>query len=394
MKYGGIYRGYVASNADPANRQRLRVKVPQVLGKEELPWATPAVPTEKMTLPARDSGVWVMFEGGDINYPVWTGVWKPAVVVSSQELVDEHEAKPSPHSGHETPTGAQNKVDTHENKVAPHVGHALLNHAHDLAAHEHTVLREWVENDGNVYTLSTVPTDFGGYIDLQLAKNGSPYHNYRLRNGRISHGGYDLLGNRNLMVEFLDEGHSDSTDHDSRYVQIDKAWTLIQDKTLPAGVAANTIGNLDFANIPTHFTRLRIVAPWFNHTSTSSSHIYYRLNDDFGTNYGGKLYYASTAAWAGTYVSGQTQGYAVYSYFYGGAGRQSWMIMDIFNPIGQGITVISDHYNPLSANGYGYNDQCFTNWNNTVSVSKISLWTSLATNWSEGSRFLLYGMVD
>ena len=73
----GKYRGIVSDNADPANRGRLKVKVPAVLGTVEA-WAMPCVPYAGASvgfysLPEPGTGIWVEFEAGDPSYPIWSG---------------------------------------------------------------------------------------------------------------------------------------------------------------------------------------------------------------------------------------------------------------------------------------------------------------------------------
>ena len=65
----GVYRAIVTSVKDPTNSGRVRVKAPQVAGNAELEWAesiNPALP-----VPAVHSVVWVMFNGGYINKPLY-----------------------------------------------------------------------------------------------------------------------------------------------------------------------------------------------------------------------------------------------------------------------------------------------------------------------------------
>ena len=73
----GKYRGSVVDNMDPERRGRLRVLVPQVLGRTAV-WATPCVPYAGANLglylmPEIDTGVWIEFEAGDPSYPIWVG---------------------------------------------------------------------------------------------------------------------------------------------------------------------------------------------------------------------------------------------------------------------------------------------------------------------------------
>lgn len=122
-KHYGMYRGIVTNNSDPENRYRVKLKVPQLLGQEETDWAWPCVPLNWTTgvlknhnnhiftdyndgtgssgnkadslphqttdskgnavslhvpidlFPKVGTGMWVTFEGGDIDHPIWMGVW-------------------------------------------------------------------------------------------------------------------------------------------------------------------------------------------------------------------------------------------------------------------------------------------------------------------------------
>jgi uncharacterized protein involved in type VI secretion and phage assembly len=78
--YYGKYRGVVSDIQDPLMMGRIRAKVPDVMGGEESGWAMPCVPVGGdgmgfFALPKKDAGVWLEFENGDPDYPVWTGCW-------------------------------------------------------------------------------------------------------------------------------------------------------------------------------------------------------------------------------------------------------------------------------------------------------------------------------
>lgn len=79
-KYYGKYRGMVINNVDPMQQARLQVQVPDVLGLNSLNWALPCLPFAGRqmgwwAIPQIGTGVWVEFEQGDPDYPVWTGCW-------------------------------------------------------------------------------------------------------------------------------------------------------------------------------------------------------------------------------------------------------------------------------------------------------------------------------
>lgn len=76
--YYGKYRGEVVNNIDPLMQGRVQVKVPTVLGDSQLSWAMPCAPyggrsVGFFAVPPVGAKVWVEFERGDPNYPIWAG---------------------------------------------------------------------------------------------------------------------------------------------------------------------------------------------------------------------------------------------------------------------------------------------------------------------------------
>ena len=68
----GIYRGTAVNTADPSAGGRVQVVVAGI-GSSALGWALPCFSPGNLTLPNVGDNVWVMFEGGDTDYPVWIG---------------------------------------------------------------------------------------------------------------------------------------------------------------------------------------------------------------------------------------------------------------------------------------------------------------------------------
>lgn len=91
-RYYGKYRGLVLNNIDPLQKGRLLVQVPDVLGLSTSSWAMPCVPLAgpqmgTYVVPIIGSGVWVEFEGGNPDYPIWTGgFWGSAAEVPALAL--------------------------------------------------------------------------------------------------------------------------------------------------------------------------------------------------------------------------------------------------------------------------------------------------------------------
>jgi uncharacterized protein involved in type VI secretion and phage assembly len=80
QKYYGKYRGTVLINIDPLQIGRLIVQVPDVEGLTPSSWAMPCFPISgkqmgAYMIPQIGAGVWVEFEQGDPDYPIWSGCW-------------------------------------------------------------------------------------------------------------------------------------------------------------------------------------------------------------------------------------------------------------------------------------------------------------------------------
>jgi uncharacterized protein involved in type VI secretion and phage assembly len=81
QQYLGKYRGTVINNIDPELRGRLILSIPDVLSAVPSTWAEPCTPLAGPTgppmgvymVPPIGAGVWVEFEHGDPNYPIWVG---------------------------------------------------------------------------------------------------------------------------------------------------------------------------------------------------------------------------------------------------------------------------------------------------------------------------------
>ena len=77
-KYFGKYRGTVINNIDIKKIGRIQVMVPDVSNISLTSWAMPSLPIGGIQMgtfavPLIGAGVWVEFEQGDPDYPIWTG---------------------------------------------------------------------------------------------------------------------------------------------------------------------------------------------------------------------------------------------------------------------------------------------------------------------------------
>jgi uncharacterized protein involved in type VI secretion and phage assembly len=78
----GKHRGMVTNTDDPLGICRIRAKVPSVYGNEESGWALPCLPFADKDIavkhiPKVGSSIWIEFESGNLEFPIWTGCFYP-----------------------------------------------------------------------------------------------------------------------------------------------------------------------------------------------------------------------------------------------------------------------------------------------------------------------------
>jgi uncharacterized protein involved in type VI secretion and phage assembly len=126
----GKFRATVTDNRDPLMKGRVRVKAPDVYGENESGWALPALPytgnkVGLFLIPPTSASVWVEFEHGDPDYPIWAGgFWSESEVPASPGVAEMKVLKTdtatitlndTPGAGGitiETQTGMKIKIDT------------------------------------------------------------------------------------------------------------------------------------------------------------------------------------------------------------------------------------------------------------------------------------------
>lgn len=91
-QFFGKFRGVVTDNQDPLQIGRVRARVPDVTGEQESGWAMPCFPFGGngmgfFALPSVGAGVWIEFEHGDPEYPIWAGCWYGTLAEVPPELL-------------------------------------------------------------------------------------------------------------------------------------------------------------------------------------------------------------------------------------------------------------------------------------------------------------------
>jgi hypothetical protein len=83
-RWYGKYRAFVRDNNDPERLGRCRLEIPAVLGTGQANWSEWAAPCfpyggnddiGMFLVPEPGASVWAEFEGGIVQYPIWTGCW-------------------------------------------------------------------------------------------------------------------------------------------------------------------------------------------------------------------------------------------------------------------------------------------------------------------------------
>lgn len=74
-KLVGKYKAWCRDIHDPEMLGRIRVECPPVYGKDWSDWAMPCLPPGMFFIPKEGQGVWIEFEEGNPDYPIWCGTW-------------------------------------------------------------------------------------------------------------------------------------------------------------------------------------------------------------------------------------------------------------------------------------------------------------------------------
>jgi len=93
-RFFGKYRGVVIANSDPEGRGRLQVSVPEVRGAGVTDWALPAAPYAGngvgfFAVPPVGANVWVEYEGGNLQVPIWSGCFWADGEIAAADAVPE-----------------------------------------------------------------------------------------------------------------------------------------------------------------------------------------------------------------------------------------------------------------------------------------------------------------
>ena len=104
--YYGKYRGTVINNVDPLQIGRVMAIVPDVTGLAPGTWCNPCFPVAGMQMgiwavPMIGAGVYVEFEQGNPDYPIWTGCW--IATIAEKPLLANTAPPPTPAITLQTP---------------------------------------------------------------------------------------------------------------------------------------------------------------------------------------------------------------------------------------------------------------------------------------------------
>ena len=185
-RFYGKYRGIVVDNNDPATLGRLKLCVPSVLGDTVVTgWATACVPYGGaadqgfLFVPDVGAGVWVEFEEGDLEFPIWTGTFW-----SKSDACNE---LPRPNGADGTPAAAPEEPQPPTCKIIKTAkGHTIQ--FEDAKGKESILLYDAVngnritmdangivvtDGEGNTITLGKAGITIGGKATEKLVKGTS-----------------------------------------------------------------------------------------------------------------------------------------------------------------------------------------------------------------------------
>lgn len=227
-KFYGKYSGTVIRNEDPDNTGRIEVQVPGVFGTELVVWARPCLPFAHFFVPAINTPVWVEFEAGDPQYPLWVGAWYPAGAAPADAAISPPDNRviqtPSGHSIQIMDAAGEEKI------VIRHKGNAFL----VLDKDGNVVLSNQTGSHLNLDVsngVATLMSEQGHLVTLKsdgitLASSGGAYININGNEVQIVGGKIHLLGD----TVALGTGASEPT------LLATTFWSLFSTHMHPTGV--------------------------------------------------------------------------------------------------------------------------------------------------------------
>lgn len=157
MAYYGKYRAIVVDINDPEKRGRIKVICPEVLGQQISNWALPCLPPSTFIVPDKGSLVWVEFEGGKKDSPIWTGLFYTREQVLSKFNISDY--KPEEYY---IDTKELIKIVSHKNgfTLRTYKGDADINTTEDTGI---TIVGELnsadINVEGDIYTTGDITSD-------------------------------------------------------------------------------------------------------------------------------------------------------------------------------------------------------------------------------------------
>ena len=133
MERFGKYRAVVFDINDPEKRGRVKVKCPSILGDATSNWCEALIPNGKdFYIPKAGECVWIEFEQGNVNLPIYTGSWWGKDQIPIDEL-----------------SGGTRVIEFNGNKI-------ILNNTVTIISQDGTTLSV----GGGVCTVNGTPLDF------------------------------------------------------------------------------------------------------------------------------------------------------------------------------------------------------------------------------------------
>lgn len=99
-KYYGKYSGLAANDPKADAEGRISVHVPAIFGATTEVTARPSMPYGHFYLPDPGAPLWIEFEAGDTDYPIWSGAW-----YATGTAPPETQSEPQSHRVIRTPSG-------------------------------------------------------------------------------------------------------------------------------------------------------------------------------------------------------------------------------------------------------------------------------------------------
>lgn len=205
---GAINRGIVIDNEDPKQMGRIKARIGGLhdgISDEDLPWAYPSLPyasynSGSFIIPEIGNTVWIVFEDGDSNYPVWLGCVYSSETTKSRSLKNAGQIRNTVAGDNDSPKEGRGLTS----KVVYQSPSGDILYMDESSNEDYIVLRD---RQGDLFAMTSSGTNISvGNVKIKVLRSGSVLLSNESGSVLIDKNGQIKINNSEASIRMNDNG--------------------------------------------------------------------------------------------------------------------------------------------------------------------------------------------